>query len=70
MAIFDKVDYIEIEHAQLFVMLGSRVFRNDPRVIKNEDFKKSSQIIMYYNIIIACGDVAMLLCRYLCVNFG
>ena len=35
MAIFDKVDYIEIEHAQLFVMLGSRVFRNDPRVIKN-----------------------------------
>ena len=35
MAIFNKVDYIEIEHAQLFVMLGSRVFRNDPRVIKN-----------------------------------
>ena len=35
MAIYDKVDYIEIEHAQLFVMLGSRVFRNDPRVIKN-----------------------------------
>ena len=34
MAIFDKVDYIEIEHAQ-FVMLGSRVSRNDPRVIKN-----------------------------------